>query len=60
MNMMEEKELDTNLNPDIAYGAANCDAAVGTAQAEAILQPNPKKARRNPPSRSNWQLHRPK
>ena len=39
MNMMEEKELDTNLNPDIADGAANSEAAEATAQAEATVNP---------------------
>ena len=39
MNMMEEKELDTNLNPVIADGAANSEAAVATAQAEATVNP---------------------
>ena len=36
---MEEKELDTNLNPDIADGAANSEAAEATAQAEANVNP---------------------
>ena len=39
MNMMEEKELDTNLNPDIAGDAANSEAAEASAQAEANVNP---------------------
>lgn len=39
MNMMEEKELDTNLNPDLADAAANSEAAEATAQAEANVNP---------------------
>ena len=36
---MEEKELDTNLNPDLADGAANSEVAEATAQAEANVNP---------------------